>query len=664
MVKLKPRSWIRTDLLLVGFITFCQLCTAQEQIPNPFDLLPTTRQQTPLAQEPDQPRVEAGSSELEFNVPADVLGSSPAVDNSVDTTRPNMPSAELPDGFAEAPAATVGDASSLDSANSDSANSDSANSDSANSDPGNSDPGNSGSVNSGSVADGDDANAGQASPAGPAREEGLAEPQPGQAKPDPKQAPGPVDNVLTQQFDKAMIIDLQGGIFGKFHWYLNHRLDMAQKQDVDLIIMRLTTPGGDAEASLQLARRLRDLDWATTIIFIPEEAISGGAIISFGADRIYMQTGALIGDAGPIRLGMRGFEHAEEKVVSYLAEAVRELAVSKGRPGAIAEAMVDRKLVVLEATEIANGKTTFVTQEQVDANPAMYQVIGPVPETQQDRFLTVTASRAEELLLCEGVFASEQDLLAALTIGNLTQTELNWVDSTVYWLNRPWLTALLLIIGLVGLYFELAAPGISVAGLTAVVCFAVFFWSHALGGTAGWLEVLLFLVGVTCMICELFLLPGFGVFGISGIALLVLSLVMASQDFVVPDSPQQWSQLRSNLLIVVGSVLGVMVLFIAQVLLLDTIPGLNRFRLAAPEGEPVAAVGAVEINRLVHKEAAFTSRNQVGELGVAESDLRPSGKVMIDGGLLDVVTEGDYVSAGTPVEIIKIEGNRVIVRRR
>jgi membrane-bound serine protease (ClpP class) len=278
--------------------------------------------------------------------------------------------------------------------------------------------------------------------------------------------------------------------------------------------------------------------------------------------------------------------------------------------------------------------------------------------------LTVAADRARELGLCEGVFASEEDMLASLDIANISQTELTWVDTTVYWLNRPWLTAILLIIGLIGLYFELAAPGISVAGLTAVVCFTVFFWSHMLGGTSGWLEILLFILGVTCMICELFLVPGFGVFGISGIALVALSLVMASQDFIVPDSPQQWIELRTNVVIVLGSVLGVLVLFVLQVLLLDTIPGLNRFRLAAPEGEPVAAVDSLEINRLVHSQDSAMVVSQLGEVGVAESDLRPSGKVLIGQRLLDVVTEGDYVTAGTPIEIIKIEGNRIIVRRK
>lgn len=482
----------------------------------------------------------------------------------------------------------------------------------------------------------------------------------------PENGQAAIDDVLQRNYAKALLIDVDGPIFGRFHWYLNNRLDMAQRLGVDLIILRLTSPGGDLEYSLQLARRLRDIDWATTIVFIPQEAISGGAIISLGCDRIYLQDGALLGDAGPIRMGMGGqFEHAEEKVVSYLAGAIRELAKAKDRPGALAEAMVDRSLIVFAATDLETGETTYLTdKESTEPDVAQRFKIGKqVPETGQNRFLTVDASRAEELSLCEGVFESEKDLLAQLEIATVQPTQLTWVDQTVFLLNRPWLTAILLIAGLIGLYVELTAPGISVAGLTALCCFGIFFWSHALGGTAGWLEFLLFFLGITCLVCELFVLPGFGVFGISGIVLVVFSLVMASQDFIVPDSAAQWTEFQGNLLMVLGVVLGVVVLSFGQLLLLDSLPGLNRFRLATPADveSPVP-----ERMPLLTQTAAVSDGPalELGEVGIAESDLRPSGKVLIQDRLLDVVTEGDYVDAGSRVVVIHIEGNRIIVRKR
>ncbi|WP_197356004.1 NfeD family protein [Aureliella helgolandensis] len=477
------------------------------------------------------------------------------------------------------------------------------------------------------------------------------------------------DEVLARQFGLAVCIEVEGPIFGRFHWFLNQRLDWAKKQGADLVIIKLTSPGGDLEQSLQLARRLRDIDWATTMVYIPEEAISGGAIISLGAERIYMQEGALIGDAGPIQMGLDlQFRHAPEKIVSYLTSALAELANGQQRPAALAEAMADKSLTVYAAVERQTGQIVYLkeSQTQEDAVEELYDIRGPVPETGQNRFLTLGADRALELRLCEGVFASERDFLQQLNIASLATTKMTWIDRTVFLLNRPWLTALLLIAGLIGLYFELIAPGISVAGLTALCCFGLFFWSHALGGTAGWLEVLLFALGIICLICELFVLPGFGVFGLCGFAFTGIALVMASQDFVIPNSAMQWNQLQTNLLIVLGAMLGVICLFVVQVLVLDSIPGLNRFRLATPEHQdtPTLSDGGSENNftALTQSDRATQALLQVGMEGKAESDLRPAGKASFGSHLVDVLTEGDYVDADTLVAILRIEGNRVIVR--
>ncbi|MCA9182997.1 MAG: hypothetical protein KDA51_16155, partial [Planctomycetales bacterium] len=141
-------------------------------------------------------------------------------------------------------------------------------------------------------------NAGVAEPAGPLVDQPVD--RPGAAAIGADQPGG--DSVLRKKFAKALWIDVEGPIFSRFHWYLNQRLDRAKQQNVDLIILRLTSPGGDLEQSLQLARRLSAIDWATTVVYIPEEAISGGAIVSLGCDRIYMKSGALLGDAGPIRM--------------------------------------------------------------------------------------------------------------------------------------------------------------------------------------------------------------------------------------------------------------------------------------------------------------------------------------------------------------------------
>jgi membrane-bound serine protease (ClpP class) len=475
-------------------------------------------------------------------------------------------------------------------------------------------------------------------------------------------AAGQADVVLEQTFHRALLIDVRGAIFENLKQYLIGRINAAQRAKVDLIILRVTSPGGELDASLELARKLSAINWATTVAFVPEEAYSGAAILALGCDRIYMRPRALIGDAGPIHFHGGFFEHADEKVVSALAVAMHQLAAAKKRPGAVAEAMVDRTLIVHEATDKDTGARTFLTaaETQVRRNQDDY-IIGPaIPESGQNRFLTVGGTRAVELMIAEGTFDSEQQLLGALHIDQLSETRRTWVDNVVFTLNRPFVSGLLLLIGLIGLYVEFSVPGISVAALVSLSCFALFFWSHALGGTSGWLEVMLFALGVSCLGIELFILPGFGLFGLTGAVMIVLSLVMASQDFLLPQSTVQWATLRNNLLIVLGAMASLVVALIIQVMFFDSIPGLGRIRLEAPDsdyGPPEASVG------LASAPAGFIALPQVGARGTADSVLRPAGKVRFVDHLVDVVTEGDFLDPGTEVEVVKREGNRVIVRR-
>jgi membrane-bound serine protease (ClpP class) len=129
----------------------------------------------------------------------------------------------------------------------------------------------------------------------------------------------------------------------------------------------------------------------------------------------------------------------------------------------------------------------------------------------------------------------------------------------------------------------------------------------------------------------------------------------------MPNNQFQWEQFQTNSLIVLGSVAVVGILFLAQLLLLDSLPGLKRFQLRTPGIDGTLSTAGTEL--LVSTANSEASLPKVGELGVAESVLRPSGKVLFNKQLIDVVTEGDYLDPGTPVEVIRREGNRIIVRK-
>jgi membrane-bound serine protease (ClpP class) len=462
-----------------------------------------------------------------------------------------------------------------------------------------------------------------------------------------------------------VLIRFEGPITPMLEQYFYRKLAVAREKSADLVVVEIDSPGGLLESSLAIADRLRDLDWAHTVAYIPREAISGAAIAALGCDEIVMHPHALLGDAGPIYQDEGAlFRHVPEKFRSHLAERVRNLAEAKGRPPALAEAMVDMDLVVYRVKNKTTGAETFMSDEELAAEPDEWEKIKPVLESREDHFLEVNGKRAVEVQLAEGNVSSRDELKTRYKLTNdLLILQPSAVDTAVYILNRPLVTGLLFVVGLVALYVEFSVPGISIGGLTAGLCFALFFWSRFLGGTAGLLEVVLFVAGLVFLAVELFVFPGFGVAGLAGLLLVFAAVVLACQDFVIPHNTRQWDTFGMSLLVTVGS--GVTFIAAAAVLTwyYGSVPLLGRLVLKAPDSADVAYTyrpGARTSGATA--DAGNRSGVQVGDRGIAESLLRPGGRVRFGDDYVDVVTEGSFVNKGSPVKIIEICGNRVIVR--
>ena len=226
------------------------------------------------------------------------------------------------------------------------------------------------------------------------------------------------------------------------------------------------------------------------------------------------------------------------------------------------------------------------------------------------------------------------------------------VDIAVEFLNSWLISGLLLIVGLTGLYMEAMAPGHGVGGLVAAACFLLLFWSHFLGGTADWLEVLLFILGLACIAVEIFLLPGTIVPGLVGAALILVSLVMASQGFLIPETTRDLHTLAGTMAMIVISC-GV---FVAAAVVLtrrmDSLPLLNRLMLAPPDAESATEKASA---------ATGDSRPVVGDVGVAHTPLRPGGKGRFGERTIDVLASGDFLDRGTPIRVVRVTGNQVLV---
>ena len=470
------------------------------------------------------------------------------------------------------------------------------------------------------------------------------------------------------QFSRPAIIEFKGQIDRKLKIYFDNRFAAAKKAKADLLIIEIDSPGGLRNESLEMSRKLRDCDWAYTVALISNEAISGGALVALGCDEIMIDPNATLGDIGEIEFNqMTGqFRAIEPKLNSYLVVNARAIAESKGRSPELAEAFVDRNVLVYAQPnpDAKQGesklKFTSVRAEEPVKPDAPWKL---VPESRAERYLTLTGLRAAELELAQG-HEHSRELAATEFEFDLNQAHVyhpTMTDSVVHVLNNPFVTGLLVLLGLVALYFELSAPGISIGGLLAGLCAVLFFWSRFLGGTAGWLEVILFLAGIVFLFTEVFVLPGFGFPGITGLALLFSSVILAGQDFVFPQTAEQWNQSLTSMLILICSGLG----FIAAAIFISkrmgSLPIFNRMILAPRPVDSDNPKGKDGVGKDGMPKPETHPVVSVGEFGKAESLLRPAGRARFGGRSVDVVSDGSFVESGTQVRVIRIKGNIITV---
>lgn len=459
----------------------------------------------------------------------------------------------------------------------------------------------------------------------------------------------------------GVIIPLQQDINPLSGALLKRKFNDAVESGVDVVVLDINSPGGYTYVTFELMDMVQDAD-VETVAFIEKDAISGAALLSLACDKIIMLPDARMGDAGEIVMGADGaFRYTEAKSRSVLAQKVRDTAKATGRPVALAEKMVDKDMVVFRATNKESGETRFFSNKEWDAleDAEAWDKGKPIREAGSEMFFIANGSRAVELGMADQTIDSRDELAETLNLREpVPVMEQTGVDTMVYLLNTGFVTFLLIVIGLIALTVELGSPGMGVGGLVSVLCFSLFFWSRFLGGTSGWLEVTLFIVGLIFIGAEMFLIPGFGVAGVGGGALVLGSLVMASRRFLIPENQEQMVGLGYDVLTVFGAFFGFVVALLFLSNYIGEIPGLSRLTLKPPVAVEFAAAGELAGDALL----PGWQRVEVGDVGLTVSPLRPSGKMQVDEFTVDVVTEGDFVDSDQQVEVIGKQGSRVVVR--
>ena len=441
---------------------------------------------------------------------------------------------------------------------------------------------------------------------------------------------------------KGVQVVLSGGITAEAVARVKMRIAESLAAGRNFVCLRIDSAGGDPEQSLVLATYLASLEASRvrTVAWVPREARGDAALVATACDQIVMAPDAVLGGEGAAAIGPRQAE--------AIAVAWREgVAKKRQRFWSLPLGLVTANLVVKQVTKGASGRVAYLCEEELaglddrDAWREGAEVgVGP---------LVLNGRAAEALGLVVRVvdgfdglaqeYGLEEDLFLA---------QPGWADTLLDALASPGIAWLLLLIGGAGLYIELHTPGMGLGGFVAMVAFIVYFWSQYLHGTSGWLEVMLFLAGLFCMAAEIFVFPGFGILGLGGGLLMVASLILASQSFILPSNPYQVRQLQWSLIGLLAAAAGVA---IVGVVLRRWLPESRLFRhlLLPPPADDGMAFDEDSLASLLGVEGTTTTR------------LAPAGKARIGGELRDVASEGGLILPGTTVRVVSVRGGRLVV---
>jgi membrane-bound serine protease (ClpP class) len=458
---------------------------------------------------------------------------------------------------------------------------------------------------------------------------------------------------------KPVWIYLEGPLDTVMVGHLSKRLEQARQEKANLLILQINSPGGSdtvVDALGDLVSRIKDMK---TVAYVDDRAVGLAALVPLACRDIVFTKRARLGDARHAMSG-RGQPHdISEGEIAGLADKAALWARLRGHPEVVARAMIDPNVEVVEAKDNQTGGTRLLRREDVEAEPGRYQVL----QTRKEPGAVLGVDGQEAVSYGLGQIVADAEALKALyglRGKNIAIEGPGWVDSLVALLTDPVVSWILLFVGVFMLVIELKLPGIGLPAITSALAFLLFFWSHYLSGTADQLEIILFLIGLVCLALELFVFPGFGVFGIGGILLMLCSIVLASHTFVWPTHDYEYRELGVTLLQLTGILVAV---GCGAAVLARYFPSLPLFNRLILKPEPWTGV---ESDEPAHRPAADGYESLaflVGETGRTTSPLRPTGKARFGHLQIDVTSAGGYVEPDCLVEVLDVQGSRVIVKK-
>lgn len=414
---------------------------------------------------------------------------------------------------------------------------------------------------------------------------------------------------LTSAFASSKVyhIPIHNEVERGLHAFLERAFKEAEENYAEAIILDIHTPGGFVNAAGDIAM-LMDATDIRKIAYINKDAHSAGAFLALHADEIYMVPNGTIGAAAVI-------------------DSAGNAADLKAHSAWVAQ--------MEAAAESKNNRKPIYARAMADASVDL-----PDFRAGKGKLLTLSASEAEKVGYSNGTVSNFQDLLKATQLNgsDIIPVEPTFAEKLARFITNPIIVPILLSIASLGLVVELYSPGFGVPGIMGLSALGLFFFGHMVAGLAGYETLLLFIVGLALIIAEFFV-PG-GIVGILGGVLILLSLILAGANMMQM----------------------IIAIFIALVVAIIGMVILMKFF-----GKKLHV-----LNKLVLMDATTTEEGYVsnvnrtellGKVGTTVTPLRPAGTMLFGSERIDVVSEGGYVDAGKHVEVIKVEGSRIVVRQ-
>lgn len=436
--------------------------------------------------------------------------------------------------------------------------------------------------------------------------------------------------------------------------YIERSIKEAERNNAQLIIFEVNTFGGRVDAATQIKDAILDSK-VPTVAFINKRAISAGALISLSCEKIYMTGGATIGATTAVDMSGK---KASEKVISYMREEMASTAEKRGRNKHIARGMVDEELefpnkvkneYVTSDNEVDTIKT--ITYYLIMDNDTIY--VDDIEGRKQGNLITLTTEQALKYGIADNSADSFDSVLDSLGFSTaiVKKTSENWSENFVRFLTNPVVASLLTTFGFLGILFELQSPGWGIPGSIGLICLILSLGASYIAELATMNDFLIIVIGILCLMLEALVIPGFGIAGIAGILFILWGLYL----LLLPDIPvgeEVLSQASNGLIIgIIGGLIGLFLLFKAMTR--------TKFwkDLTSPGKEN-------KENKEDEGSAILGWEKLVGETGLTETDLHPSGWIVVNDERVFAVSEGNFIDSNEKIIILSVDGNRVVVRKK